>query len=258
MTGAVTGVRKGNCTIKAVIPGGKSASCKVKVLNTPTKKTISISPKNGSLNVGECGQYNVTQDKGYGGSLTYESSDPEVATIDNNGIVTAISPGKTVVSVITYNGIKKTANLQVIGLSTDSSGSESSKSGNDEKIEYLLKVALSKEGKPYVYGSFGPNSFDCSGFAYWCYKQINITLKASAYKQGYDSTYMKIAYADLKPGDLVFFNTVNDSDLSDHTGIYMGNGQFIHASSSAKKVIISTLKSGYYKRNFSWGRRILN
>ena len=60
--------------------------------------------------------------------------------------------------------------------------------------------------------------------------------------------------------DLVFFDTVADSDLSDHSGLYIGNGKFIHASSSGKKVIISDLSKpgSYYNRVFSWGRRVLD
>ena len=63
----------------------------------------------------------------------------------------------------------------------------------------------------------------------------------------------------LKRGDVVCFDTEpTDGDLSDHTGIYLGQGYFIHSSSGAGKVIVSSLTSGYYKDNFSWGRRILN
>ena len=57
---------------------------------------------------------------------------------------------------------------------------------------------------------------------------------------------------------MVCFDTVSDSDACDHTGIYLGNGYFIHASSAAKKVILSSLSSGYYKRTFSWGRRVFD
>ena len=62
----------------------------------------------------------------------------------------------------------------------------------------------------------------------------------------------------LRRGDLVFFNTVSDGDLCDHTGIYLGSNMFIHASSGAGKVIVSNLSSGYYNRVFSWGRRVLS
>ena len=86
-----------------------------------------------------------------------------------------------------------------------------------------------------------------------------MSLKRSAYAQGYDETFTKIEGAsNLKRGDIVFFNTISDSDLSDHAGIYIGSGYFIHASSGGHRVVVSNLTSGYYNRVYSWGRRILN
>ena len=127
-----------------------------------------------------------------------------------------------------------------------------------EKLEYVIYCAQQQLGKPYVYGSTGPNSFDCSGLSTFAFKKIGISLKRSAYAQGYDSSYSKIeGVGNLRRGDLVFFNTVTDSDLSDHVGIYLGSGCFIHASSGGHKVVVSNLTSGYYNRVFSWGRRIL-
>ena len=55
----------------------------------------------------------------------------------------------------------------------------------------------------------------------------------------------------------MFFDTVTDNDPSDHAGIYLGGGWFIHASSGQGKVVVSNLASGYYNRVFSWGRRVL-
>ena len=124
----------------------------------------------------------------------------------------------------------------------------------------ITDEALTHLGKPYVYATAGPSTFDCSGFTCYCYKAVEgVELKRSAIDQGYDDTYEKIESAEsLIPGDLVFFNT-NQSDLdkSDHAGIYIGNGDFIHCSSSKGKVIISSLLEGYYSERFSWGRRIM-
>lgn len=114
--------------------------------------------------------------------------------------------------------------------------------------------------KPYVYAATGPNAFDCSGFTCYCAKKVyGITLERSAYDQGYDDTYEKVEnIEDLIEGDLVYFNTnLYDNDLSDHAGIYLGDYQFIHASSGKGKVIISRLDEGYYNERFSWGRRII-
>lgn len=254
-TGAITGIKKGSCDITVEAPNGVCAKCTVTVLKAPTKNKISISPANGSLKVGQRGQYTVKLSSGYGGSFSYVSSNTDIATIDNSGIVTAIAPGKVVITVITYNNIKKKANLEVI--SDEETDPDDSKTGDQKLINYVISVARKKLGCKYVYGAFGPNTFDCSGFMYWCFKQINIKLKDSAYKQGYDNRFPKISYGNLKAGDMVFFNTVNDKDLSDHSGLYLGNGKFIHCSSSAGKVLISKMSSGYYKRNFSWGRRVI-
>ena len=131
---------------------------------------------------------------------------------------------------------------------------------NPEKLEYVIYVAQNQLGKPYVWGSNGPNQYDCSGLTCYIFKKIGISLKRSAYSQGYDNSYTKITnISDLRRGDAVYFNTVSDSDLSDHAGIYLGKGYFIHASSGGHRVVVSNLYSGsYYNRVFSWGRRILN
>ncbi|MBQ3574384.1 MAG: SH3 domain-containing protein, partial [Clostridia bacterium] len=135
----------------------------------------------------------------------------------------------------------------------------SSNMSNREKLEYVIYVAQQQLGKKYVFGNEGPSTFDCSGLTYYCFKKIGVTLKRTAYADGYNDKLQKISGTSaLKRGDLVFFNTVSDSDLSDHIGIYLGKGYFIHASSGAGKVVVSDLSSGYYNRVYSWGRRVLD
>ena len=88
--------------------------------------------------------------------------------------------------------------------------------------------------KRYVFGATGPKTFDCSGFVLYCVKEVyDIDLPRNAREQGYNEEYLKIEeIEELKIGDLVYFNTIrSDKDLSDHTGIYIGENQFIHASS---------------------------
>ena len=118
----------------------------------------------------------------------------------------------------------------------------------------IITEAFTHLNKPYVFAAAGPNSFDCSGFTMYLMKKIyNIDLPHSAYEQGYDDTYEKIEeIQNLKPGDLVYFDTISDDDKCDH----IGNNEFIHASSKAQKIIVSTLADGFYNECFSWGRRI--
>lgn len=136
---------------------------------------------------------------------------------------------------------------------------------NSATIANIVSLAKKQLGIEYVYAAQSPSKgFDCSGFTYYVFKNAaGITLKRTAHTQGYNSSYPTITNRkDLKVGDLVFFNTVDDGDddLCDHVGIYLGNNEFIHASSAKGEVTISSLgksNSDYYYRTFSWGKRII-
>ena len=135
----------------------------------------------------------------------------------------------------------------------------STTTSNSNKIEYTIYVAQNLIGTPYASNANPPKTFDCAKYAYYCYTKAKTgCIGGSSYSMGYDDRYAKIAYADLKRGDLVCFDTIADDDLSDHVGIYLGSGYFLHASSAGGKVILSSLSSGYYNRTFSWGRRIFD
>jgi cell wall-associated NlpC family hydrolase/uncharacterized protein YgiM (DUF1202 family) len=127
--------------------------------------------------------------------------------------------------------------------------------------EKVAAIAVAQYGKKYVYATRGPDTYDCSGLMVYSFSQgAGISLSRSAYAQGYDTRFKRITdVSALRRGDIVCFDTVEgDVDLSDHTGLYLGGGAFIHASSSAGEVVVSTLDSGYYSRKFSWGLRVLD
>ena len=265
-TGAIYGAKLGSAKVYAMTHNGKYAVCTVTVKNAPSK--ITISPTSVVMTEGQTGQFQTTLPSGTASGMKYFfSSDPEVLSVDNMGNVVALAPGSATVTVWTYNGKGASAVVSVRSKDTldadmpmplaSTTSSYNAGMTPGEKLEYVIYVAQSKLGKPYVWGAFGPDKFDCSGFTYYCFKQIGVELKQSAYTQGYDSGLPMISsLTDLRRGDLVYFNTVNDSDLSDHAGIYLGNGYFIHASSGGGKVMVSNLASGYYNRVFSWGRRV--
>ena len=122
------------------------------------------------------------------------------------------------------------------------------------KRQSLLNLAYSKQGCPYSWGLAGPNSFDCSGFAYYTYKNaVGITLPRTSSQQAKVGT--TVNKSDLKPGDLVFFNT-SGRGIS-HVGIYVGNGNMIHAPSSGKTVRVESINSSYYKSRYVTAKRIL-
>ena len=273
--GVITGVRRGTCVITATTANGLKDSCKITVYKAPRK--FKLNPSTATMNVGEIEQYQVVFPKGTGGTVRFDTSDHNIATIDDFGVVTGVAEGTVTVTATCFNGRSAKATLHVVTaggevtvppteyssiVSTTTEYRENMT--NAEKLEYVIYCAQSQIGKPYIYGSGykggTPNGFDCSGLVYWSFMHINKKVKDSAYRQGYDNSMPKISSAaQLKRGDILCFNTVSDgaNDLSDHTGIYLGNGYFIHASSSAKKVVTSTLSSGYYSRTFSWGRRPL-
>ena len=123
------------------------------------------------------------------------------------------------------------------------------------KAEKVISLAKAKLGKPYVFGAVGPRSYDCSGLLMEAYREAGVSLPHSAYTIGY-SIGKKVSRSDLERGDIVCFNTIADSDLSDHVGVYLGGGSFLHASSGQGRVVISTL-TGFYANAFSWGRSVL-
>lgn len=125
---------------------------------------------------------------------------------------------------------------------------------SDKIIEYAKNLL----GKKYIWADEGPDTFDCSGFTWYVYKNIaKISLPRSSKEQGAYGTY--ISKKNLQPADLIFFDTVGFKDnVISHVGIYIGNNQFIHASSGQGKVVISQLDSNYYAKAFVNGRRVLN
>ena len=134
---------------------------------------------------------------------------------------------------------------------------EISKINTSISADKIIQYAKSLLGKKYVWADEGPNTFDCSGFTWYVYKNIaKISLPRSSKEQGAYGTY--INKENLQPADLVFFDTVGAKDnVISHVGIYMGNNQFIHASSGQGKVVISQLDSNYYSKAFVNGRRVL-
>ena len=203
--------------------------------------------------------YNVTLYAQSSGVKVYSkasTSSTVLTTLSLNAKVNgvAINEDKSWIRLKNDSGSYGYVQASAVATTPDSGSTDSA------TVNKVIALAKAQSGKPYIYGTTGPNSFDCSGFTYYVFKNAaGVTLKRTSESQGYDSSYTKIsAISDLKVGDLVFFNTnSDDADLCDHVGIYLGSGSFIHASSAGGKVITSSLNSGYYNRTYSWGRRVL-
>ncbi len=126
----------------------------------------------------------------------------------------------------------------------------SSSSLGQQVADYALKFL----GTPYVYGGNGPSCFDCSGYTSYIYRQFGYTLNRTASTQL--SNGVSVSKSELQPGDLVFFR-YNTSYPASHVGIYIGNGQFVHASTNQYKVQVNQLTSGHYANVYIGARRIL-
>ena len=120
----------------------------------------------------------------------------------------------------------------------------------------VVETALSFLGYPYVYGGSSPKGFDCSGFTSYIYKQFGYSLNRTCSGQLDNGT--PVAMSELQPGDLVIFKKyASSSGRASHVGIYIGGGEFIHASTAKVGVIINKLSDAYYTTGFVGGRRIV-
>lgn len=133
-----------------------------------------------------------------------------------------------------------------------SDGGDAVSRGTVSKGTQVVNYAYKFLGKPYVYGAAGPNAFDCSGLTQYVFSKMGVDLSRTTYTQVGEGT--KVNRSDLKPGDLVFFNTEGSTS---HVGIYAGNGEFIHAPRTGKPVMVSSLSDGYYSQKYATARRIV-
>jgi cell wall-associated NlpC family hydrolase len=149
---------------------------------------------------------------------------------------------------VTNSGDSRMTSGSVSAASTVSSSSSASTSA-------IAEIALNQVGKSYVLGTQGPTTFDCSGLAYYAVTQAGYSatrMSAAAYFTY--SAWASISFSNLQKGDLIFFRSETSSSIT-HMGIYIGNNQFVHASSGQAKVMVSTL-STYWTNLYMGARRV--
>ena len=117
----------------------------------------------------------------------------------------------------------------------------------------IVETALSHLGTRYVYGGASAGGFDCSGFTMYIYKQFGVTLNRSSKDQVNNG--VAVSKSNLQQGDLVFFST--NGVYPTHVGIYIGDGNIVHASTAKDGVKISSLNTSYYTTNYFAARRIV-
>ncbi len=127
----------------------------------------------------------------------------------------------------------------------------------DDDRKKLLDYAKFFKGGKYVWGGTTPKGFDCSGYVQYLYKKHGINLPRTAWSQSKKG--LAVSKENLQKGDLLFFLTDKKRGIPvTHVGIYLGNGEFIHAASKKKGIIISPITHGSYAETFVSARRVID
>ncbi|MDS0528008.1 C40 family peptidase [Clostridium sp. SHJSY1] len=161
---------------------------------------------------------------------------------------------KLIVSIFIWIGVVNINSVYVYGdesLNQQNINDEQTVSVSNGYTQEIVNYAHNFIGRPYVFGATGPNSFDCSGFTSYVYKHFGMNIPRTSGEQF--NVGKPIQKSELKNGDLIFFNTYTKIG---HVGIYIGNGDFIHAASSGS-VKVNSLNEGYYTTNYAGARRVV-
>ena len=125
-----------------------------------------------------------------------------------------------------------------------------------EQYNNVVTTAKSAIGIPYRFGGSSPDTgFDCSGLVAWSYKQMGVRLPRLAKDQLYAGSKV-LAKSELQAGDIVVFKGTS-SPTGWHSGIYAGNGNFVHSPRTGRHVTVSSLEDNYFARRFVGGTRVL-
>jgi cell wall-associated NlpC family hydrolase len=127
-----------------------------------------------------------------------------------------------------------------------------------DKASDLVLSAMNFIGVPYRWGGESASEgFDCSGFTRHVFESsLGLVLPRRATEQAHDKELIKVGRNELKPGDLVFFNTMRRA--FSHVGIYVGDGKFIHAPRRGSEVRVDDMRSAYWVKRFNGARRAVH
>lgn len=118
---------------------------------------------------------------------------------------------------------------------------------NGSRVQTVINAAMAQVGKRYVWGTSGPNTFDCSGLTSYAYRQVGISLSRSS-RQQYSSAGRRVPLSNIQPGDLVFYYSGPS-----HVALYIGNGKIVHAANPRRGI----RTAGLHSMPISGVRRVL-
>ncbi len=149
-------------------------------------------------------------------------------------------------------GVQTLAKLALPDEQLAKPSTESVSRGGSRNGWAVVEFAKGFLGTPYVWGGNRPGGFDCSGFIYYILSTRGVDSPRMA--DGQFTVGSPVARQSLQAGDLVFFSTYEPGPS--HVGIYMGDGNFIHASSAAGQVVVTSLSKNYYGERYLCDRRL--
>lgn len=127
--------------------------------------------------------------------------------------------------------------------------------GTSGAASNIVDFAMEYSGVPYLYGGSTPKGFDCSGFTKYVMEHFGVSLPRSSADQF--EVGISVSLSELQTGDLVFYTASTTSSRISHVGLYIGNGQFIHATQPGDTVKVSNLSDSWRVDKYAGARRVL-
>lgn len=197
--------------------------------------TVSSAPtQTGTVNVSASSYLNVRS--------AANTSAPIIGRLSSGAQVSVLSSSNGWYQIL-YNGTTGWVSGQYITVSSD-------------KAQIVVNAANSAVGVRYVFAGASMSGMDCSGLVVYSYAKAGITLPHSSAQQA--TLGVAVSKANLKPGDLVFFDTDGGLNNINHVGIYIGNNNFVSAQSGAGTVKAASLSNSYWASRYMTARRIIN
>ena len=187
-------------------------------------------------------------------SIQKEACDIEIVSVNNEvDTYTLVLKHHAECEILMDHNKSHISLVSKVHESTDISKSKSIKKSSDGITAKIIDLAKSKLGNRYEPAKSGPEHFDCSGFVYYVFRENGIKIPRTSLLQSQSGP--KLKRDEIEVGDILAFDTHERKHIN-HTGIYLGEGKFIHSSSGkAYGVTISDLDKGFYKDKFRWGVR---
>lgn len=236
---------KSNTTVTELNKTGYVSADGLRVRKEPTTSSdeVDILKKNDQVTItGEVnGWYKIKYKDTTGYVSSKYISDTKIAETTSRGMTPSQSNSATTT----------TDNSEIEEEKQETSSSETKTTGAD-----IVEYAKQYLGYKYVSGGSTPSTgFDCSGFTTYIYKHFGISLSRTS--KGQNSNGVAVEKSNLQLGDILVFNDDANKSIG-HVGIYVGNGNFIHASNPSDGVKITALSSDYYAKRYVGARRVIN